>query len=171
MPDSLLAQISSGLWLELLCCTVEYKYIAPLGASAIDFGLHRAKRDIIITPTQTVRELLNCTGTKELTSAYMTNLRVLTSSKCRVLVRCPHREAMLPSYFKYLPQNLHPGALLDNLLRRAAPVSRFVSLSQHLKLFDQKARLRKEIAVSTLRSCKSSREERNFGPSSFSVLH
>jgi hypothetical protein len=87
MPDSLLAQISSGLWLELLCCTVEYKYIAPLGASAIDFGLHRAKRDIIITPTQTVRELLNCTGTKELTSAYMTNLRVLTSSKCRVLER------------------------------------------------------------------------------------
>jgi hypothetical protein len=58
---------------------------------------------------------------------------------------------MLPSYFEYLPQNLHPGALLDNLLRRAAPASRFVSLSQHLKLFDRKARLWKEIAVSTLR--------------------
>jgi hypothetical protein len=89
MPDSLLAPISSGLWLELLSCTVEYKYIPLLGASALDFGLHRAKRDIIITPTQTVTllELLNCTGTKELTSAYMTNLRVLTSSKCRVLER------------------------------------------------------------------------------------
>jgi hypothetical protein len=71
MPDSLLAPISSGLWLELLSCTVEYKYITTLGASALDFGLHRAKRDIIITPTQTVTllELLNCTGTKELTSA------------------------------------------------------------------------------------------------------
>jgi hypothetical protein len=49
MPDSLLAPISSGLWLELLSCTVKYKYTAPLGALAIDFWLHRAKRDILVT--------------------------------------------------------------------------------------------------------------------------
>jgi hypothetical protein len=147
------------------------KYIVPLGASAIDFRLYRAKTDILIAPTYTVLGLLDCIGTKEPTLAYLTHLEVLTSSNYCVLVICPHWEAMLPSYSEHPPQSLHPEALLDNLLHRAAPASRFVFLPQHLRLFDQKARLWKEIAVSTLRLCKSSREERNFGPSSFSVLH
>jgi len=75
-----------------------------------------------------------------LSKSLPTNIHNLSDIELGVLLRYPHREATLPSYFGYLPQNLRPEALLDNLLRKAAPASRFVFLSRYLRLFDRKAR-------------------------------